>query len=194
MKPGAGEADPSVNFFQSILGPDGRWTQPETNLSIPKAQFKDGIATFNPGDAIPGGDSLGPLIASMFRDMNQISKDCKLWFEGARVHFVDPGQVQVKTNGEDKKRPLSEWLKFDEDSGMPTADPNKVIDNQNFLSAFGKIADTKDLKSNCLSMAIVNFAGSGGEMGKAAAPGNQSMVDLGELTNPNRGGIDFLNA
>jgi subtilisin family serine protease len=176
---------------------DGNIDYTDVETYLPASAFKDGVATFDPGSKIPGANRFKPLIDKMLRDINTISKDCKVWFEGATIHFIDPSKIEFEYKYDrgkgkkprlgKKKGRLSDWMNGKTEEGMPTIDPDKKIDNYEFLDAFRAFTKKIDPNPKCLAMAFVHYPesdGSRSERGKGHAPGNHSIVDFPKIADP----------
>lgn len=150
---------------------------------VPKSKFKNGVATYGQGEALPDQNMIGDMISGMIGGMNEIVKECKVWFQGARIHFVDPTQAKAGAHA------LSEWLVGTNEQGMPSLDPAKKVDGTSFLPAFAQFARSAVPSSNCLQMMLVPMTYTGGEAGKAGRPGDYSYVDLEDAVTRSYGGI-----
>jgi subtilisin family serine protease len=176
--------------------------------SLPASSFNDkGIATFKPGDKIPGENRLRDTLKRAIADTNRVfaetdktTKKCKVWFESARIHFIDPSKATAnikfrppgKKSGklDDADVTAESWLDSADDQGFRGINPEKKVHGYSFLSWMEHYTKQQNLDSGCLTMVIAPFGEDvGGEHGRARVGRNHLIVDQLTIGSRKDGGL-----
>ena len=168
----------------------GRWVG--EFFPVPAKAFnKNGVASIPAKSTAKWAKPYQQALRDLFRDINKVTKDCKVWFERATIHLIDPTKAIIKGKKGKKGRPLSDWMKPSSDDNDAGAVLDKKVDGLSFLAASRELAKQMSAKSKCLTMVLVNVLPSSKgdiEKGRAATPGNHSVVSFGHAFGKRDGG------